>query len=151
MKKKSLAAVFAIAGLMLTACSSGNDGNDAPTPVESEASHSSQEPANEATVQPSSATQHPEEIRECVESTAAAYWQTAGMKGHPSDWFDDPEIVELCKGLNEEVEFPSYTPDANNADEECMRKWAEDNTDMFPEGMSVEEIMEDPMAAFSCE
>ena len=92
------------------------------------------------------------ELTECIKSTAE---QIAAIKQEPVEqYLDDPDTRAMCEGLaklDDPAIMPSYTPaPADDVDPQCLRDWAESNADMF-DGLSTEEIMEDPMARFACE
>lgn len=106
-------------------------------------------PTSEATVS------SPEDVayEQCIKDTAESV--ASLTQGDPADFEADKDVVAVCEGhqaFDEAMEsLPAYTlAPAAEVDPECLRDWAESNMDMF-EGLSVEEVMEDPMARFSCE
>ncbi|NKG21130.1 hypothetical protein [Paeniglutamicibacter terrestris] len=75
--------------------------------------------------------------------------------GTAADHTSDPGVIATCEGfrdLDEAIDDgPVYTPaPAVELDQECLREWAENSKGLF-EGMTTEEIMEDPMARMNCE
>lgn len=96
------------------------------------------------------------EYEQCAQDWAKGVAELKG--GATEDYLDDPDVVAVCEGFrdfDETVgEMPAYTPaPAAEVDPACLREYAESvvgEDGIFP-GMTVEEIMEDPMASFSCE
>lgn len=131
--KKTLAPLTVALALMLTACGGGT--------------------ASDAS--PSGATSGPKDAayEQCIKDTAKS---VAALDGSdPATHENDKDVIAVCDGhkaFDEVMEsLPAYTPaPAAEVDEECLRDWAKNNMDMF-EGLTVEEVMEDPMARFSCE
>lgn len=97
-------------------------------------------------------------LAECIKSTAQ---QVADINQEPVDkYLEDADVRATCEGLaklDDPAIMPSYTPaPAEAVDQECLREWAEnalkpDSAIGGFENMTVEEVMEDPMARFACE
>lgn len=146
---------FSILALGLVLASSACGGSPAPdappAPSSSSPAPVVQPAASEAPSEPDTAA-YDECLREWAQGVADLEGDT--LEAH----LDDPDVIAVCEGFRDaEAEFdklPAYTPaPAAEVDPACLRDYAEGvhgPDGMFP-GLTVEEIMEDPMARFTCE